>query len=96
MFEVYMKASGAAGKPEDVKVAILLHCIGDEGLEVYNTFQYAEDENKDLLSVNMTKFERYCTPKKYTLFERYQFSERKQLDGETIDQFATELKIRAQ
>ena len=95
-FEVYMKASGAAGKPEDVKVAILLHCIGDEGLEVYNTFQYAEDENKDLLSVNMTKFERYCTPRKNTLFERYQFSERKQLDGETIDQFATELKIRAQ
>ena len=60
MYEVYRKASDAAGKSEDVEVAILLHCIGDEGLEIYNT-QYAEGENRALLSFNMTKFERFCT-----------------------------------
>ncbi len=32
-----MTATGADKKHENVKIAILLHTIGEEGLEVYNT-----------------------------------------------------------
>ena len=41
------------------------------------------------------KFDDYVTPRKNTVFERYKFWECKQQDGETIDQFITELKTRA-
>ena len=34
-------------------------------------------------------------PRKNTVFERYRFWEYKQQEGETIDQFITELKTRA-
>jgi hypothetical protein len=41
------------------------------------------------------KFEDYVNPRKNTIFERYKFWECKQQEGETIDQFITELKTRA-
>lgn len=33
-FQIYMTASGAEGKVEKIKVAILLHAQGEEALEV--------------------------------------------------------------
>lgn len=36
-FSLYMTATGADEKDESVKIAILLHTIGEEALEVYNT-----------------------------------------------------------
>lgn len=36
-----MTASGADGKEEKIKVAILLHALGEEALEVYNTLNIA-------------------------------------------------------
>ena len=47
-FKLYLKAKGADSKTEDVQVAILLHCVGEDGLEVFNTFDFGdgEDNNK--------------------------------------------------
>ena len=38
--EIYFEATGAAGKAERVKTSILLHVIGEEALELYNTFSH--------------------------------------------------------
>ena len=94
-FELFLTASGKVKEAEKVQCAILLHLIGDEALEIYNTFTFGEGEDRDKLTVLKKKFEDYVNPRKNTVFERYKFWECKQQDGETIDQFITELKTRA-
>ena len=94
-FELFLTASGKVKETEKVQCAILLHLIGDEALEIYNTFTFGEGEDRDKLSVLKKKFEDYVNPRKNTVFERYKFWECKQQEGETIDQFITEFKTRA-
>ena len=94
-FELFLTASGKVKETEKVQCAILLHLIGDEALEIYNTFTFSESEDRDKLSVLKKKFEEYVNPRKNTVFERYKFWECKQQEGETIDQFITELKTRS-
>jgi hypothetical protein len=40
----------------------------------------------------MQKFEEYCTPRKIEVFERFKFFKIKQKEGQSVDQFITELK----
>ena len=96
-------------KPEKVKVAILLHVIGDEGIEVYNAFtwdyketvegqdepQLVEDQ-KHKLEYVLKKLEDYCSPKKNVVVERHKFFCRYQGEGESIERYLTELKLLAQ
>ena len=90
-----MTASGKVKEKEDVQCAILLHLIGEDALEIYNTFTFTEGESRDKIEILKKKFEDYANPRKNTVFERYKFWECKQQEGETIDQFITELKTRA-
>ena len=89
MFDLYSMASGKIKEKEDLQCAILLHMVGEEALEIYN------EEDRHKLDVLKSKFEEYVNPRKNTVFERYKLWEYKQQDGETIDQFITELKTRA-
>ena len=50
-FELFLVASGAAEKPEGTKVAILLHTVGEEALEAYNTFKWETGEEKKVDTV---------------------------------------------
>ena len=90
-FDVYMTASGAGEKEDKQKACILLHVIGEEALQVYNTFQFGEGQEFELDTI-LEKFERYCTPKKNTTYERHKFFTRVQRSEETIDQYVTELR----
>ena len=96
-FDLYLKASGADKQSEDVKVAILLHCIiGEDALEIFNTFKFDDDETEDerlrqKLDNVVQKFVEYCNPRKNTLFERYKFWQRSQNEGEKVDHFVTDL-----
>ena len=42
---LYLKASGKINENEDVQCAILLHVIVEEAIEIYNTFQFATEED---------------------------------------------------
>ena len=39
-FEIYLEATRSAGKAERVKTSMLLQVIGEEALELYNTFTW--------------------------------------------------------
>ena len=39
-FDLFLTASGASEKPDATKLAIFLHCIGDDALKVYNSFVF--------------------------------------------------------
>jgi hypothetical protein len=93
--ELYMIASGYAEKEEKIKCSLFLHLIGEEALDVYNTFEIpTEDANK--LDVLYTKFEEYCVPQKNVTYERHIFFSRHQLEDEPVDKWVTELKRLAQ
>ena len=87
-----MKATEADRKDEEIQVAILLHSIGEDGLEAFNTFEFEQEADKKKINVLLTKFDDDCSPRKNSLFERFKFWNRSQQKGETVDQFVTELK----
>nr|CAI5821024.1 unnamed protein product [Callosobruchus analis]CAI5861342.1 unnamed protein product [Callosobruchus analis] len=60
-FEIYLKASGKSAADDDIKIAVLLHCIGDEGLDVYNTFP---DDKKSTLTKLLEAYDEHFLPKR--------------------------------
>jgi hypothetical protein len=104
-FDVYMAATGGDQKEDRVKTSILLHVIGEEAVEVYNTFTWDVLDNANppvlipdqehKLAIVLRKFEEYCLPKQNLVFEMHRLVTCKQQPGMTIDQYVTLLKTRA-
>lgn len=91
-FELYLLASDKVGKTDKVKIAVLLNLLGDEALQVYNTFEYDAGEDSNKLETVLDKFEAYCNPIKNMVYEHYKFFKRDQNPNETVDQFVTALR----
>ena len=89
-------ASGLAEKAAGVQAATFLHVAGPEALEVYNTFSWTTDDDKNKVDKIMEKFDQYCNPRKNVTWERHKFNTHNQQPGETIDQYVTDLKTKAQ
>ncbi len=94
--QLYLTATGSAAKDEKIQASIFLHVIGDEALEVYNTFTFENDEDKLKLTAIIKKFEEFCIPKKNVVMERFHFNQALQMIDESFDQFITRLKKLAQ
>lgn len=94
-FELYMIASGNQSKPDETKSAILLHIVGQEALEIYNTFAWESAGDNKKVDKIMEKFEAYCNPRKNITWERHVFNTRCQQSGEPIDQYVTDLRSKA-
>lgn len=90
--EIYMVASGKDEKSAKIKVATILNLIGEDGVEVFDTLKLTEAQKGDYKTV-LDEFEKYFTPQKNVVYERYLFYNRKQEEGETFDNFVTDLKI---
>ena len=90
--EFYVLATESEEKPERVKSSILLTCIGLKGIEIYNTFNFENDEDKMTLSTIITKFNEYCTPRKNLTYLRHKFFTYRQKEGQSFDDFVTQLK----
>lgn len=69
-FLIYMTANGADGKEEKIKVAILLHALGEAALEVYNTLNIEYQEEQTVEEI-LAAFKAYFQPKKNTVFEMH-------------------------
>ena len=67
--DIYLTVSGREKKDNSVKIAILVNFAGEEAIEVFSTFQFAEGDEKKLYKV-FDEFERYCNPRKNLVFER--------------------------
>lgn len=91
-FQLYMTASGALDKEETVKIAILLHTVGEEALEVYNTLTIIPDGDEETMEEVLQAFTDYCSPQKNVVFERHQFWSHAMSAGISVDRFITELR----
>ncbi|KAJ8029616.1 hypothetical protein HOLleu_29056 [Holothuria leucospilota] len=93
-FKLYMVASGLSGKDPKIQCATLLHIVGEEALDVYNTFELDEAARNDVDTL-LKRFADPFTPKKNVTYERHVFNTRVQHQGESVDQFVTDLKTKA-
>ena len=94
-FQLYLTATESDDKEENIKTSIFLTCIGKQGLEIYNTFNFTDDTDKMKLKPVMTQFEAYCKPRKNITMIRHHFFTHRQQDGVSFDTFVTELKKRS-
>lgn len=93
-FENYLVASEKNEKSDKTKIAILLNFLGDEGVEIFNTFK-AEDGDKKKFADVMKMFGNYCSPRGNIVFERFKFFSCSQRENQPVENYITELKTLA-
>lgn len=97
-FNNYLIAREKISKGDETKIAIFLTLIGDDGIKIYNTIK-----KTDLLNIKseesfdkvVEEFEKLCVGKINIVYERHCFLTYKKVDGQSIDNYVTELKIKA-
>lgn len=94
-FDNFLLATEKDGKEDKYKIAILLNLIGDEGVNIFNTFKFEDDEKKESYKDIILEFEKYCEPHKNIVFERFKFFSCNQVEGQSIDSYVTSLKLLA-
>ena len=79
-----MTATEASKKSGKFQSSMLLHLTGEDALEVFNTFEFASDEDKD----------EYGSPKRNLTIKIHIFNSRMQQPGEPFDQYDTDLRLK--
>ena len=87
-----MVATEKDRKENKVKSSILLSCIGPQGREIYNTFTFSQEEENFDYNVIVQKFENFCILRQNITLLRYKFLTYKQKEGQSFDEFMTQLK----
>ncbi|XP_055914355.1 uncharacterized protein K02A2.6-like [Eupeodes corollae] len=89
-FKIFLAASDLLSDSDFRKNSLLLHHIGPESFEIFDSFDVDEETIKhaDLI----TKFDAYFLPKCNVIMERFNFFSRRQSTSESIDEFLTALK----
>ena len=107
-FRWYLAAVGEDGSEDKKKVAILLTVAGAEAQKVFRTFTYepakaavgnqpaVPAETAEQFNTVVRKFTELCVPRKSVIYERYVFHTRVKGEGETIDSFTTDLRLKSQ
>ena len=90
-WQIYERAAGISQKDGPVRVAHFLNIVGREGVQLFDTFTFAEDESADNIDDVLAKFESRCLPQRNQTYERYLFNKREQEPGESVDQYCTAL-----
>lgn len=93
-FEIYVIAAGLDEKSAKQKTGILLNVIGDEGVDLYKSFEMGDDA-WDFKKV-MDKFKEHCEGRKNTFRNREMLWKMRQREDQTIDQYLSELKLKIQ
>ena len=91
-WKIYEKASRLEDQDTSYRTSVLLACIGDEAMTLYDTFQFAEGESEEDIDTVIAKFEQYCVGTTNEAFESYRFHMRHQEKNESIEAYVAELR----
>jgi hypothetical protein len=94
-FHFVLTATESDSKSDKIKTSILLTCIGPKGREIYETFSFPQEGDKLKLKIVLEKFGEYCNPRRNITILRHQFFTHKQVEGQSFNDFVTDLKKRA-
>lgn len=89
-FSHYRQISDLKKEKEEVQVSALLYYMGPRADDIMKTFQLSEEDSKKFDKV-LEKFEDHYKGKTNVVFERATFGRRNQREGESIDEFVTDL-----
>lgn len=90
-FDFYMVASEKDAKDETVQVATLLTLLGEEGQELFRSFEITDPNRKKIKNVKEA-FTKYFAPRVREEFERFKFYSRVQSRNESFDSFLTAIQ----
>ena len=90
--EIYI--TGVNIRDNKRKKAILLHFLGEEGQDLYETLKGTEPADNQYEHA-IEKFNEYFLPKKNIPFERHIFNSRSHLKSETVAAYTSRLRILA-
>ena len=80
-FEIYLVAKSKDSKPDKLKVNMLLHCAGPEGIEEYTHFVYNDGEGKERYGDVCSKLKALCEGARNVIYERLVFNKGNQKEG---------------
>ena len=89
-FEQFRSASGLNAEGEPRQVDTLLYCMGEEAESVLLSTNITADKRRQYSEV-LSKFDSYFEVRRNTIFERARFNRRAQKQGESVEQYITEL-----
>lgn len=92
-FMLFLKASGVQTENSSVQASLLVNLIGSDGFDVYQTFTFEKEEERDDVNVLIKKFDSYFGTKPNITLLRYKFFTRNQEHGESIQQYVTALRL---
>ena len=93
IWQRYEIAAGIYKQSDLVRVATLLSVIGEDAVQIFDTFTWREGEQDDKMKDVLAKFDEYCEPRTQVIYQRYRFNNRKQEAGESIVAYVTELRM---
>ncbi len=74
------------------QVALLLHTLGDEGLKIYNGFQFDTTEDVRSTEEILAKFDSFAVGEVNETYERFLFNKREQKEGESVESFIAAIR----
>ncbi|XP_045502933.1 uncharacterized protein LOC123699928 [Colias croceus] len=92
-FNLFLKASGVHKEDSAVQASLLVNLIGPEGFDLFETFHFEQEKDKDNVSLLIKKFDEYFGAKPNLTLARYNFFMRNQEVGESINQYVTALRL---
>ncbi|XP_033731751.1 uncharacterized protein K02A2.6-like [Pecten maximus] len=92
VWDNYEVASGLSNKENSMRTATFLTCIGPDALEIFEGFEFADDNESKNLDVVIGKFNTFCIGKTNEIYERYLFNRREQEQSENIDTYVSALR----
>lgn len=90
-YNIFMIAAGIDVKTDVVKIKSFLNAIGEDAVEMFDTFELNMLQRATYTEV-IKSFEEFCKPRKNTVYERFVFYQRSQKDGENFDSFLIDIK----
>ena len=69
VWENYSLISRLNSPTEEYRVAYFLHCIGTEGLKIYNGFQFENETDRRILQKVLEKFDEYTLGQTNKMYE---------------------------
>lgn len=76
----------------EVQRDTLLYCMGTESEKVLRALTFGDNESDTDFDCLVKKFEDYFIPQRNIIFERAKFQDRRQIEGETVEEFYRSLK----
>ena len=89
-FEQFCLASGLSTEGEERQVSTLLYTMGEEAEDILMSTNISDEDKKNYKQV-IGKFDEFFGVRKNVIFERARFNRRCQTEGESVEQFITNL-----